>query len=65
MTTQELQKRQQEFDAKQPEYVKALYATPRDEKLCHKLAVELLEIAKGTPLQGRQERVVARHEGKF
>ncbi len=56
--------KQQQFDAKQQEYLKALYESPRDEHKCLALAKELLALAKGTRIEARQQQVVARHERK-
>lgn len=57
--------KQAQYDAKQAEYMTALYASPRDEQKCLELARELLELAQGTDLEARQQNVVARHQRKL
>ncbi len=60
-----MQNAQALFDAKQQEYLKALYEKPRDEAKCLALAKELLGLAKGTQLEARQKQAVERHERRI
>ena len=54
--------KQAQYNAKDEEYMKALYAQPRDNRKCLELAKELLVIAKGTRLEAKQQGRIERHE---
>lgn len=56
---------QAKYDELQKEYMAALYTSPRNEQQCLELAQQLLELATGTALEGRQRNVVERHLRKI
>jgi len=57
--------KQTQYNAKDAEYMKALYENPRDEKKCLKLAQELLELSKGTRLESKDRGRIERHERRI
>lgn len=59
------QQKQAKYDELQKEYMAALYASPRDEQKCLEVAQQLLELARGTRLEQRQQQVVERHLRKI
>jgi hypothetical protein len=56
---------QAQFDILYKTYQAALSATPRDEAGCLEIAEQLLELARGTALEQRQQQVVERHKRKL
>lgn len=53
------------LDAAHAKYMKALYAQPKDERLCKSLAQECLDIAKGSRLEKKFKALVDMHERRI
>jgi len=64
MTNQDAQANTNKYKATDAEYMKALYASPRSEQECLRLAKELVQISRGTALEARDNYRVARHQRK-
>ena len=65
MLNSQAQQNTDRYNAKDAEYMKALYESPRDEQKCLRLARELAEMSKGTALEDRNKTRVERHQRRI